>query len=216
MASSLPGVTRRRFNDAVTGFWSVAAPVYDTAVVQQWVYRPAQDEVIALLEAHGSRRIADVGCGTGILAHRILREVGPDQLYGVDLSEGMLAQAARRSPAVSWRTAPAEQLPFDDGALDAVVTTSAFHWFNQPAALREFHRVLAPGGFAAVSTLSPRGHLPLDRLLGNSGPGYEAPGPEQMRMLFSEAGFDVDDQHRVHRPLLTRVLSDLITVGVKR
>ncbi|PRC59784.1 SAM-dependent methyltransferase, partial [Mycobacterium sp. ITM-2017-0098] len=72
---------------------------------------------------------------------------------------GMLAQAARRSTQVQWLTAPAEHLPFDDGSLDAVVTTSAFHWFNQPAALREFHRVLAPGGFAAVATLSPRQQL---------------------------------------------------------
>ena len=49
---------------------------------------------------------------------------------------------------------PAEQLPFDDGTLDAVVTTSAFHFFDQPAALREFHRVLASGGLVAVASLS--------------------------------------------------------------
>jgi ubiquinone/menaquinone biosynthesis C-methylase UbiE len=49
----------------------------------------------------------------------------------------------------------AEQLPFDDGALDAVVTTSAFHFFDQPAALREFHRVLA-SGLVALATLSAR------------------------------------------------------------
>jgi ubiquinone/menaquinone biosynthesis C-methylase UbiE len=50
----------------------------------------------------------------------------------------------------------AEQLPFDDGALDAVVTTSAFNFLNQPAALREFHRVLASGGLVALATLSAR------------------------------------------------------------
>jgi ubiquinone/menaquinone biosynthesis C-methylase UbiE len=47
---------------------------------------------------------------------------------------------------VQWLRGPAEQLPFDDGALDAIVTTSAFHFFDQPAALREFRRVLASGG----------------------------------------------------------------------
>jgi methionine sulfoxide reductase catalytic subunit len=53
----------------------------------------------------------------------------------------------------------AEQLPFDDGALDAVVTTSAFHFFNQPAALREFHRVLASGGLVAVAhPIAQMGH----------------------------------------------------------
>ncbi|PRC48333.1 SAM-dependent methyltransferase, partial [Mycobacterium sp. ITM-2017-0098] len=122
-------MARRQFNEAVTGFWGFAAPIYDTAVVQRWVYRPAQDEMIALLTAHGSRRVADVGCGTGILADRIAREVHPEAIFGVDMSEGMLAQAARRSTQVQWLTAPAEHLPFDDGSLDAVVTTSAFHWF---------------------------------------------------------------------------------------
>jgi hypothetical protein len=36
-----------------------------------------------------------------------------------------------------------------------------------------------------------------------------------MRALFTDAGFTVEDQHRVRRPLWTQVLSDLITVGVK-
>jgi ubiquinone/menaquinone biosynthesis C-methylase UbiE len=210
----MPSATRRRFNEAITGFWSLAAPVYDTAVVQQWVYRPAQNEMIALLKTHGSRRVVDVGCGTGILADRIAREVHPEQVSGVDLSEGMLAQAARRSAEVRWLTAPAEHLPFDDGSVDAVVTTSAFHWFNQPAALREFHRVLTPGGFAAVATLSPRQRFPTQWLPAHRQP-YEAPDPAKMRALFTDAGFTVEDQHRVRRPLWTQVLSDLITVGVK-
>ncbi|KMO82265.1 class I SAM-dependent methyltransferase [Mycolicibacterium chlorophenolicum] len=211
----MPSATRRRFNEAVTGFWSLAAPVYDTAVVQRWVYRPAQDEVIAALTAHGSRRVADIGCGTGILADRIAREVHPEAVYGVDLSEGMLAQAAQRSTAVSWLTSPAEALPFDDGSLDAVVSTSAFHWFNQPAALREFHRVLAPGGIAAVATLSPRRYVPEQMLAAVRLPAYDAPSPATMRAMFTAAGFTVEDQHRVRRPLWTQVLSDLITIGVK-
>lgn len=204
---------RRRFNEAVTGFWGFAAPVYDTAVVQRWVYRPAQDEMIALLQARGARRIADVGCGTGILADRIAREVTGAEVTGVDLSDGMLAEAERRSSAVDWVRAPAEQLPFGDGSLDAVVSTSAFHWFNQPAALREFHRVLAPGGVAAVATLSPRRLVPIELLAAVRLPAYDAPDPAAMRRLFTDAGFTVADQHRVRRPLWTQVLSDLITVG---
>ena len=155
---------RRTLNDAVTRFWSIAAPLYDQPFLQQWVYRPAQDEVIAALHDSGARRVADIACGTGILAARIENELDPDEVYGVDMSDGMLAQAKARSSDVQWRKGPAEHLPFEDGALDAVVTTSAFHFFDQPAALREFRRVLAPGGLAAVATLSPRQVLPLHRL----------------------------------------------------
>lgn len=209
----MTSATRRRFNEAVTGFWGFAAPVYDTAVVQRWVYRPAQDEMIALLQARGSRRIADIGCGTGILADRMAREVQEAHVTGVDMSDGMLAEARRRSSTVEWVRAPAEQLPFADGSLDAVVSTSAFHWFNQCAALREFHRVLRPGGVAAVATLSPRRLVPVDLLPAVRLPAYDAPDPAAMRRLFTDAGFTVADQHRVRRPLWTQLFSDLITVG---
>jgi ubiquinone/menaquinone biosynthesis C-methylase UbiE len=206
---------RRNLNEAVTRFWGVAAPLYDAQFLQRWAYRPAQDEMIGQLRISGSRRIADIACGTGILADRIERELHPDEIYGVDMSEGMLAQARKRSSKVQWLRGPAEHLPFDDGALDAVVTTSAFHFFDQPAALREFHRVLAPGGFAAVATISPRQRLPLQWLSANRLSPSHNPSPTEMRALFEDAGLRVSDQHRVRRPVWTRLLSDLITVGVK-
>jgi ubiquinone/menaquinone biosynthesis C-methylase UbiE len=205
---------RRGFNEAVTRFWGLAAPAYNLPFLQQWVYRPAHDEVVAQLRAHSSARVADIACGTGILADRIERELHPGQVYGIDMSEGMLNQARARSRGVQWLRGPAEQLPFDDGALDAVVTTSAFHFFDQPAALREFHRVLSPGGLVAVSTLSARQLLPQGPSSSRWKPAHH-PSPAEMRRLFQDAGFTVDEQHRVRRPLLTRALSDLITVGIK-
>jgi ubiquinone/menaquinone biosynthesis C-methylase UbiE len=203
----------RQFNDAVTRFWSVAAPIYDLPYLQRWVYQPAQDEVVAELRARGARRIADIACGTGILAARIQTELRPDEVYGVDMSDGMLEQARARSASVQWRRGPAEQLPFADGSLDAVVTTSAFHFFDQPAAMREFHRVLVPGGLAAVATISPPLPAPLRRLSANPANPAHNPSPAEMRALFAGAGFTVTEQHRVHRPLWTRGVWDLITMG---
>ncbi|MCV7252636.1 class I SAM-dependent methyltransferase [Mycobacterium hackensackense] len=205
---------RRGFNDAVTRFWSFAAPVYNQQCLQRWVYQPAQDEVIAQLRQHGSHQIADIACGTGILADRIQRELQPDEVYGIDMSDGMLAQARKRSDRVRWMSAPAEELPFEDGFLDAVVTTSAFHFFDQPAALREFHRVLAPGGLVAVTTISPRQALPLHALSAALWNPAHNPSEQEMRALFQAAGFTIADQHRVRRPIWTPI-SDLITVGVK-
>ncbi|KQH75964.1 SAM-dependent methyltransferase [Mycobacterium gordonae] len=203
---------RRTLNSAVTGMWSLLSPAYDLPFLQQWVYRPPHDEVIAQLRAHQSRRIADIACGTGVLSSRIERELNPDEIYGVDMSDGMLAQARAKSDRVHWLRSPAEQLPFDDGALDAVVTTSAFHFFDQPAALREFHRVLAPGGLAAVATLSARQHSV--QVPSRWKPQHNPP-PGEMRTLFEDAGFTVSDQHRIRRPIWTQIISDLITVGTK-
>ncbi len=205
---------RRGFNDIVTRFWGWAAPAYNLPFLQQWVYRPAHDEVIARLRDHQSARVADIACGTGILADRIERELHSAAVYGVDMSEGMFKAARARSTDVQWLRGPAEQLPFDDGALDAVVTTSAFHFFDQPAALREFHRVLSSGGLVAVSTLSARQLLPQGPATSRWKPAHH-PSAAEMRRLFEGAGFTVVEQHRVRRPLLTRAISDLITVGIK-
>jgi ubiquinone/menaquinone biosynthesis C-methylase UbiE len=205
---------RRGLNSAVTRIWSLLAPAYDQPALQQWVYRPPHDEVIARLRDHQSGKIADIACGTGILSDRIERELHPEAIYGVDMSDGMLAQARARSNRVQWLRGPAERLPFDDGALDAVVTTSAFHFFDQPAALREFHRVLAPGGLAAVSALSTRQTLLQAGAANRWKPQHNA-SPAELRSMFEGAGFTVADQHRIPRPFWIRFVSDVITVGIK-
>jgi ubiquinone/menaquinone biosynthesis C-methylase UbiE len=203
----------RGLNDVVTGFWGLVAPVYDLPFLQRWVYQPVQDEVMAVLRARGPRTVADIACGTGILATRIHDELHPEAVYGVDMSDGMLAQARERCAEVHWRKAPAEQLPFADAELDAVVSTTAFHFFDQPAAMAEFRRVLAPGGIAAVGTISPPQPAALRRVSASLANPAHSPAPAEMRALFTEAGFTVTDQHRPRRPLWTRGVFDLITVG---
>jgi ubiquinone/menaquinone biosynthesis C-methylase UbiE len=208
-------VQRRTLNESITRFWSFAAPAYDQRCLQRLVYQPAQDEVIAALLSHGSRRVADIACGTGILASRIADELRPEEVYGIDMSDGMLAQARKRSSSVFWKKAPAEQLPFGDEFLDGVVTTSAFHFFDQPAALAEFHRVLAPGGLVAVAAISPRQLLQVQLFAAGAWAPAHSPSPATVRALFEDAGFVVDDQHRVRRPWWTRAVADLVTIGVK-
>ncbi|MCV7425147.1 class I SAM-dependent methyltransferase [Mycobacterium montefiorense] len=205
---------RRGLNSAITRAWSFLAPVYDQPFLQQRIYRLPHDEVIARLRDHQSCNIADIACGTGILSERIERELHPEAIYGVDMSDGMLAQARAKSDRVHWMRGPAEQLPFDDGALDAVVTTSAFHFFDQPAALREFHRVLTPGGMAVVSALSSRQTLLQAPSTSRWKPQHNA-SPDEVRSIFEGAGFTVTDQHRIPRPWWIWFISDVVTVGIK-
>jgi SAM-dependent methyltransferase len=71
--------------------------------------------------------------------------------YATDLSAGMLAVCVENARRIGCdlraRTADAEALPFDDGTFDLVVGHAVLHHLPSPAAaLREAHRVLAPGG----------------------------------------------------------------------
>jgi SAM-dependent methyltransferase len=62
----------------------------------------------------------------------------------------MRAVLEERFPTVRAIVATAESMPFDDGAIDAVVVGNAFHHFDRDAAMAEIHRVLRPEGGLAV------------------------------------------------------------------
>ncbi|MEV6558208.1 methyltransferase domain-containing protein [Nocardia sp. NPDC051756] len=210
--------TRRGFNRGVAAFFDVAARAYDLGSLQRVVYQPPQDEMIEFLRANGARRIVDIGCGTGILTARIARELRPDAVYGIDMSPGMLAQAHRRSTDVQWRNEPAEQLGLAAESVDAVVTTTAFHFFNQPVALAEFHRVLIPGGLLTISALNLRSRwsAPVQRLSGTRLSPAATPSPQQMRDLIAAAGFQLIEQRSVRRPWYSRTVPDVITMAQRR
>src|SRR5262249_35002398 len=53
-------------------------------------------------------------------------------------------------PRPDYRAGRAEATGLPDGAADVVLSAQAFHWFEADAALREFHRVLKPGGWVAL------------------------------------------------------------------
>lgn len=97
--------------------------------------------------------ILDVGCGTGLLLDRLREERSGSRLVGVDACGAMLQVARdRRSEGVAWIEGLAEALPFADERFDVVLSTNAFHFIRRPsAALREFSRLLRPGGWLYIT-----------------------------------------------------------------
>lgn len=94
--------------------------------------------------------VIDVAAGTGRLTE-LLAERCP-QLLAVEPLEQMRAHI-RAAPAVGGT---AESLGLDDASAHAIFVAEAFHWFDRPAALSEFARVLVPGGGVAVMWNTPR------------------------------------------------------------
>jgi SAM-dependent methyltransferase len=105
------------------------------------------DAVAWMLEnlPHGSRRIADVGAGTGKLT-RVLVAAPDAEVVAIDPDPAMLAKLRESVPGVPTFTGTAERLPLPDSGLDAVVLGQAWHWVDPVAASVEIGRVVRSGG----------------------------------------------------------------------
>jgi ubiquinone/menaquinone biosynthesis C-methylase UbiE len=90
------------------------------------------------------RTVVDVAAGTGKLT-RLLVATGADVVAVEPVAE-MRARLAEAVPGVRAQAGTAEALPLRAASVDAVTVAQAFHWFDGPAALTEFARVLRPGG----------------------------------------------------------------------
>lgn len=98
-------------------------------------------------------RILDVAAGTGTSSQALL--VPGSEVVAADFSKGMLEEGAKRHPDLKFVFADAMKLPFGDGEFDVV--TISFGLRNVQShhvALKEFLRVLKPGGRLVVCEFS--------------------------------------------------------------
>lgn len=93
----------------------------------------------------GSRRLADVGAGTGKLT-QVVVEARDAEVVAIDPDATMLAKLREQVPGVPTFLGTAEALPLPDASVDAVVLGQAWHWVDPVTASAEIGRVVRPGG----------------------------------------------------------------------
>jgi SAM-dependent methyltransferase len=89
-----------------------------------------------------------------------------------------LPERPRRSRS---STQPPKHSPLPDGAADAIVVASAFHWFDGPAAVAEFHRVLRADGRVALVWNRRRREQPLQAAISAIIEPYRGDSPSAYR-----------------------------------
>ena len=113
--------------------------------------------VLDALRLREGERVADLGCGPGLLALDMRARVGDSgAIEGIDLSPDMIALAQRRCAGygnIGLRVGDVSALPYEDAAFDVAVCTQVYEYVPDVArALRELHRVVRPGGLLVYST----------------------------------------------------------------
>jgi SAM-dependent methyltransferase len=144
--------------------------------------------------------VLDVAAGTGNAAIEAAR-LGA-RVTALDLTPELLEIGRRRAAAtgveIDWVEGDAEDLPFEDGRFDAVISTFGIQFApRHEVAAQEAVRVARPGGAIALANWTPQGHI--GRVLRAVGsklpkpPGYASPPPlwgdeEHVRALLERAG----------------------------
>jgi ubiquinone/menaquinone biosynthesis C-methylase UbiE len=106
------------------------------------------------------QRVLDVATGTGIAAEAACSIVGPaGSVLATDMSPEMVDKARGRLveqwPNAAVAVEDGQALSFSNDSFDAVLCSLGLMFFPDPArALAGFHRVLRPGGRAAISVLT--------------------------------------------------------------
>jgi SAM-dependent methyltransferase len=115
-----------------------------------------------LVATDGTRRMLDVGTGTGAMAFALKQRRPAAEVHGVDPGERMLDVArtngVRLGHVVHFRSGWAQDLPFANEEFDAVTFAHVLRHIpvpQRPAVLAEARRVLRPGGRVLIVGMVP-------------------------------------------------------------
>jgi ubiquinone/menaquinone biosynthesis C-methylase UbiE len=171
------------------------------------MFRPWAEILLRHAAPQPRERVLDIACGTGIVSREAARRVGAEgQVIALDMNPAMLgvarALAAPSGATIQWQEGNALSLPFGKGDFDLVLCQHGLQFFaDRVAALREMHRVLAPGGRALVIVLQALARHPVFEALMTSVANrlalpmsavttpFALSDAEALRALFVSAGF---------------------------
>ena len=159
--------------------------------------RPLDRAMLAMFaELVGEGPVADIGCGTGrVTTH--LHGLGLD-VFGIDLSPGMIDVARREHPRIRFEVGSMTALDLPDAALAGLSAYySVIHIPQEllPQVLAEFHRVLAPGGHALLTFQVGEEPLHVTEAFDQAiSLIFHRRRPEHMTALLAEAGLEVRAQ----------------------
>jgi ubiquinone/menaquinone biosynthesis C-methylase UbiE len=142
-------------DDALRDSYDRVAREYADNIYDELAHKPLDRELLDRFarEVSGRGTVCDMGCGPGHIA-RYLRDLGVGEVFGLDLSQGMLEQARRLNPDIQFRQGDMLALDLPDASLAGIAAFCAIVHFTKeqlPRAFGEMRRVLQPGGLLLLA-----------------------------------------------------------------
>jgi demethylmenaquinone methyltransferase/2-methoxy-6-polyprenyl-1,4-benzoquinol methylase len=141
--------------DRIAGVYDAMNSVMTAGMHHRWRRR-----AVDLAHVGPGSRVLDVASGTGDLAIEAASRGA--EVVGSDFSEGMLALARKKAPAITFEQADALALPYEDDSFDAAtVGFGARNFSDLQQGLNEMARVVRPGGRVVVLEITTPTRPPL-------------------------------------------------------
>jgi len=172
-------------------FFNTHAHVWDGFHSEQ---DPAKlEQLTARFDIKPGSKMLDVGSGTGILLHYLLRYIGPEgEVVALDYAEEMLkvSRSKKPEPNIRYVTADVSSIPLKNEMFDTVVCYSCFpHFDDKPKALSEINRVLKGKGRLFICHTSSRHEInEMHRSITAVGHA-SLPDGKMISKLLTQAGF---------------------------
>ena len=180
------------------------------------LFEPYARDLAERIAAIAPRRILETAAGTGIVTAAILREVPDAEIVATDLNQAMLDVAADRvrSPAVTFRQADAQALPFPDGSFDLVVSQFGVMFFpDRVGAYREARRVLKRGGLFLFNVWDSLEANPASDAAAKA---VAALFPADPPSFLARVPFGYHDTARIERELVAAGFDDILVETVAK
>ena len=200
----------QQHKDQMRRVFDTLAPVYDSPATRFFPF--CADRLVSYVRPRPGSKVLDVATGTGVAAIAFAQAVRPGgRVTAVDISADMLDRAASNITKmaldnVDLHQMDAERLDFRAGYFHSVVCSYGLFFLpDMPAALREWVRVLRPGGKLAFTSFETSAFQPmLDDFVARlrafdvqlpDGPfgSQRIASPEHCRELLAEAGLSTID-----------------------
>lgn len=159
--------------EQVTSMFDKIAPYYDylnrflSLGIDIWWRKKA----IRQLKGMTNTKILDIATGTADLALEANKQLNPQSVTGLDISENMLKIGRKKiskvklDDKINLICGDSENLPFDNGAFNTVMAAFGVRNFeNLEAGLKEMHRVTAPNGQMMILEFSKPKTFPIKNI----------------------------------------------------
>ncbi|GAB4145996.1 MAG: bifunctional demethylmenaquinone methyltransferase/2-methoxy-6-polyprenyl-1,4-benzoquinol methylase UbiE [Bacteroidia bacterium] len=140
-------------------------------ILSAGIHKKWRKKSVAFLKPLQPKVLLDVATGTGDFAIEAHRQLNPDKITGVDISEGMMKFGREKlkqlhlDHKIELRHGDSENLPFEANTFDGITVGFGVRNFeNLEKGMSGMYRVLKPGGMLVVLEFSKPTAFPVKQL----------------------------------------------------